>query len=194
MKEDIDRSLDAGLDAAGLGQGLAAQDRQLLYSELKSAARRQRLAIGSPGGLQTTALVHETWLRLRDNSAFRDRSHFLASAAVAMRYVLIDHIRAVTSEKRTRPVAEAWDNDSLLAQIKPSRHLEILAIHDALQDLADIKPRCVRVIECRYFAGYTDSETSLALEINERTVRRDWEFARAWLRVRLQGPEQESIW
>ncbi len=185
MSDKIEPSFDSGLDAAGLGSLLNTQDRQLLYAEMKSAAHRQRRAMGTPEGLQTTVLVHETWLRLRDNSAFRDRAHFMASAAIAMRYVLIDHIRSLTSEKRTTPQSEAWDGDSTLAHINPSRHSEILAIHTALQKLANIKPRCVRVIECRYFAGYTDAETSLALDINERTVRRDWEFARAWLRDRL---------
>lgn len=185
MSGNIDSSFDSGLDAAGLGSLLNTQDRQLLYSELKSAARRQRRAMGAPDGLQTTALVHETWLRLRDNGAFRDRAHFMATAAIAMRYVLIDHIRSVSSEDRRNSIAEGSDGHAMLAQINPSRHSEILAIHAALQHLAGIKPRCVRVIECRYFAGYTDAETSLALDINERTVRRDWEFARAWLRDRL---------
>lgn len=187
MSDTIDPNFDSGLDAAGLGKLLDTQDRQVLYAELKSAARRQRSAIGAPQGLQTTALVHETWLRLRENSAFRDRAHFMASAAVAMRYVLIDHIRSITSEKRTTPQSEEWDGNHTLAQVNPARHSEILAIHTALQALSGIKPRCVRVIECRYFAGYTDAETSLALDINERTVRRDWEFARAWLRERLDG-------
>lgn len=186
MSDTIDPSFDSGLDAAGLGELLSTQDRQVLYAELKSAARRQRLAIGAPQGLQTTALVHETWLRLQSNSAFRDRAHFMASAAVAMRYVLIDHIRSITSEKRTTPESEAWDGNTL-GQISPARHHEILGIHTALQALSNIKPRCVRVIECRYFAGYTDAETSLALRIDERTVRRDWEFARAWLRERLDS-------
>lgn len=185
MNEPGDRSFDSGLDAAGLGSLLDSEDRQLLYAELKAAARRQRHAIGAPRGLETTALVHETWLRLRDNGTFRDRSHFMASAAVAMRYVVIDHIRAVTAEKRTSPAPETLADAGLASQINPERHNEILAVHSALQDLGRIKPRCVQVIECRYFAGYTDAETSLALDIDERTVRRDWEFARAWLRSRL---------
>ncbi len=67
----------------------------------------------------------------------------------------------------------------------PSRHSEILGVHEALADLAELNPRCVRVVECRYFAGYTDAETATALDIGERTVRRDWTFARAWLRERL---------
>ncbi|MGB8715067.1 MAG: ECF-type sigma factor [Rhodanobacteraceae bacterium] len=173
---------------------LGANDRDLLYTELKNAARKQRHNIGAPGTLQTTAVVHETWLRLRKKSSFKDHAHFMACSAQVMRYVIVDHIRNVTTAKRSRPETEASSGDqqelALPVWADPAQHSEILDVHDALADLAEINQRCARVVECRYFAGYTDAETATALDIGERTVRRDWAFARAWLRDRLAEPGQ----
>lgn len=185
MSDDITEIFDRGIDAAGLGESLSASERRLLYTELKSAARRQLRTIGAPATLQTTAVVHEAWLRLRDGGGFRNRAHFMASAALAMRYVIIDHVRSATAVKRTPDLHDIDANASLLPNTDQPSHAEILGVHAALSDLAELKPRCVRVVECRYFAGYTDGETASALEIDERTVRRDWTFARAWLRTRL---------
>ncbi len=154
----------------------------LLYAELKTAARQQRHNVGAPATLQTTAVVHEAWLRLRNHRAFENHAHFMATAALAMRYVIIDHIRSNNADKRRR---KPTDDSEQPVWTDPTRHDEILTVHEALADLADFRPRCVRVVECRYFAGYTDAETATALEIGERTVRRDWTFARAWLRERL---------
>lgn len=122
-------------------------------------------------------------MRLRDSNAFQNHAYFMATAALAMRYVIIDHIRSATTDKRCKP--EAQPETDAPAWTDPSRHSEIVGVHEALVDLAELNPRCVRVVECRYFAGYTDAETATALEIGERTVRRDWTFARAWLRDRL---------
>ena len=156
----------------------------MLYAELKTAARKQRRRVGAPATLQTTAVVHEAWLRLRNSEAFANHAHFIASAALAMRYVIIDHIRSSSADKRRMPES-GLDDDEQPVWTDPSRHSEILGVHEALADLAELNPRCVRVVECRYFAGYTDAETAVALDIGERTVRRDWTFARAWLRERL---------
>ena len=185
MKDEIAANFDRGIDAAGLGESLTATERHLLYSELKSAARRQLRAIGAPATLQTTAVVHEAWVRLRDSEAFRNHAHFMGSAALAMRYVIIDHIRSATAARRTPNPVDTGTNDSLLGSANQPSHAEILDVHAALEDLAKLKPRCVRVVECRYFAGYTEVETASALEVTERTVNRDWTFARAWLRTRL---------
>lgn len=181
MSEKAD-GFERSLAAAGFEIALDHAERRLLYAELKNAARRQRSKLGAPGTLQTTAVVHEAWMRLRNNSHFADQAHFMASAALAMRYVIIDHIRAAQRDKRQPDVS---DESASLLRVDEGRHAEVLAVHDALEDLAELKPRCVRVVECRYFAGYTDSETADALAVDERTVRRDWTFARAWLRDRL---------
>ena len=186
MKDETAASFDRGIDAAGLGGTLTAAAREILYSELKSAARRQLRAIGAPATLQTTAVVHEAWVRLRDGEAFRNHAHFMASAALAMRYVIIDYIRSATAEKRTPDRIDTSTDTGMFPDAKQPSHAEILDVHAALEDLAKLKPRCVRVVECRYFAGYTESETASALEVTERTVNRDWTFARAWLRTRLE--------
>lgn len=175
---------ERSLAAAGFEIALDSEERSLLYAELKNSARRQRRKLGAPGTLQTTAVVHEAWMRLRNHSHFADQAHFMASAALAMRYVIIDHIRAAQRDKRQPDVIDEAASASLLL-VDGARHAEVLAVHDALEDLAELKPRCVRVVECRYFAGYTDAETADALAVDERTVRRDWIFARAWLRDRL---------
>lgn len=186
MKDEIAANFDRGIDAAGLGGSLTTAAREILYSELKSAARRQLRAIGAPATLQTTAVVHEAWLRLRDGDAFGNQAHFMASAALAMRYVIIDHIRSATAAKRTPDASDSDVGNSILRNDVQPFHAEVLDVHVALNDLAKLKPRCVRVVECRYFAGYTEVETALALEVTERTVNRDWTFARAWLRLRLE--------
>lgn len=152
---------------------------------MKTAARQQRRNVGAPATLQTTAVVHEAWLRLRNNNAFESHAHFMATAALAMRYVIIDYIRGTTTDKRGKPETQQEDDPPIWTD--PSRHSEIVGVHELLADLAEFNPRCVRVVECRYFAGYTDAETATALEIGERTVRRDWTFARAWLREHLAG-------
>lgn len=181
--DGFEHRFERSLDASGLSKILDVQDRELLYAELKSAARRQRRNVGAPATLQTTAVVHEAWLRLRDSQSFQNHAHFMATAALAMRHVIIDHIRSATADKRRAP--ESGEDDEQPVWADPSRHSEILGVHEALADLAELNPRCVQVVECRYFAGYTDAETATALEIGERTVRRDWIFARAWLRERL---------
>lgn len=135
--------------------------------------------------LQTTEVVHEAWLRLREKSSFENHAHFMACAALAMRYVIIDHIRSASASKRREPASQDDSDQPVWAD--PSRYNEIVGVHEALVELAETNSRCVRVVECRYFAGYTDAETATALEIGERTVRRDWTFARAWLRERLDS-------
>ena len=179
---DPEPGFERGFAAAGLATGLGPEQRRLLYGELKAAARRQRRKLGAPATLQTTAVVHEAWLRLRNQAEFVDEAHFMASAALAMRYVIIDYIRAAQAGKRAGQVGQ---NSEDLMLVEDARHAEVLAVHDALGDLAALKPRCVHVVECRYFGGYTDAETAEALAVDERTVRRDWLFARAWLRDRL---------
>ncbi|MBX3698205.1 MAG: sigma-70 family RNA polymerase sigma factor [Dokdonella sp.] len=185
---ETESGFERGIAEAGLSARLGPEQRQLLYAELKAAARRQRRKLGAPGTLQTTAVVHEAWLRLRNHAEFVDEAHFMASAALAMRYVIIDYIRAARAGKRA---GQAGPNIEDFMLVEDARHAEVLAVHEALGDLAALKPRCVHVVECRYFGGYTDAETAEALAVDERTVRRDWLFARAWLRDRLDEMPRE---
>jgi RNA polymerase sigma-70 factor, ECF subfamily len=131
--------------------------------------------------LGPTALAHEAYLRLarETRSDIAGRTHLLAVAATAMRRVIIDHARARRSAKRGGGAAAMTLNESLVGPA--SRPIDLLDLHRALDQLAAEHPRKVRIVEMIYFAGLTAEETAATLEISERTVLRDWKFARAWL-------------
>jgi RNA polymerase sigma-70 factor (ECF subfamily) len=167
----------------------AAEERLLaaLYRELHAMAR-QRLRRERPGStLQTTALVHESYLRLVDQRRveWRDRGHFLALAATSMRRVLIDRARARRAGKRGAGVVPLTLSDADALGIDPA--LEILEVDEALRRLAAAFPRPARVVELRFFGGLELEEIGAVLEVTERTVQRDWAFARAWLARELGG-------
>ena len=161
-----------------------------VYDELRRIASRQLRRGASDGMLQTTALVHEAFLRLarHENPAWNDRCHFFAVAATAMRQILVDHARRRGSEKR----GGGWKRIDLdKAQLDVDEQTEMLIeIDDALAKLSELEPRLTRVVECRFFAGMTEEETAAALGITDRTVRRDWIKARGWLHLRL-GLDQD---
>jgi RNA polymerase sigma factor (TIGR02999 family) len=153
-----------------------------LYGDLRTLARsvRRRNSAVHAESLVTTALVHEAWLKLARRPEFRDQSHFLATAALAMRHVLVSRARARLAEKRgaaQTPVSlEAHDFAD-----DPAINQRVVSIDNALAGLEATEPRAARVVECRYFAGMTEAETALALGITERTVQRDWVKAKALL-------------
>jgi RNA polymerase sigma factor (TIGR02999 family) len=153
---------------------------EVLYADLQRLAHRVRMRSGTPSEtLRTTALVHEAYLKLARHGGFRDRSHFLATTALAMRQVLTTHARRRLAEKRgggQQPVP-LEQVEGILA-VSEER---IVALDDALQDLERDHPRLVRVIECRYYAGYSEPETAEALGVTDRTVQRDWVKAKALL-------------
>jgi RNA polymerase sigma factor (TIGR02999 family) len=160
----------------------------LVYEELGRIARRQRRASRAGDTLNTTALVHEAYLKLVDQSAVdaADRSHFFAIAARAMRQILVDRARHRGTLKR----GGAWKRiplDESALGVSEQAEL-ILALDDALQRLARLNERLSRIVECRFFGGMTDQETAAALSISERTVRRDWLKARLWLYGELVEP------
>lgn len=154
-----------------------------LYGELRRAAHGIRSGVRAGDTLQTTALIHEAYLKLARGGQWQDRGHFLAAAALAMRQVLVDDARARLRLRRgsgERPLSLDDDTAPIdVAQQEPDA--EVIAVGEALETLAQLSPRLAQVVECRYFAGYTEAETALALDITERTVRRDWVKARAWL-------------
>jgi RNA polymerase sigma-70 factor, ECF subfamily len=157
------------------------------YGELQRIAHRE-LARERPGHtLDTTALVHEAYLKLAGQASVRaeSRAHFFAVAARAMRTILIDHARARATAKRGGGgVPVTLDR---LAEVLPANQEEdLLALDDALDRLAEINEEAVRVVECRYFAGLTLEEIADALETSVATVRRRWAFARAWLQRELR--------
>jgi RNA polymerase sigma factor (TIGR02999 family) len=177
----------------------AALDRAfpLVYEELRRLARRQLRGQDAGQTLSTTALVHEAYLRLigavehpRADAAARwqDRRHFFAIAATAMRRILVDHARRFRAGKRgaapTRVPIESVDG---LAN--DDRADFVLALDDALERLAAIDDRQARVVECRFFGGYSEEETATTLGIGLRTAKRDWAKARAWLYAALNPDE-----
>jgi len=158
----------------------------LVYHDLRRIARSQRRRLRPGDTLDTTALVHEAYVKLVEQSSpqWRDSGHFLAVVATAMRHVLIDHARARLRQKRGAGAAVvAIDEVDVAARDEASR---FIAIDDALHTLAVSEPRLVKVVECRFFAGYSEAETAEALGTSLRTVQRDWLRARAALRALVE--------
>ncbi len=152
---------------------------QALYPDLKRLARRERYRAGqSAPTLGTTALVHEAYLKLVRQDVFQNQAHFLNTAALAMRQVLVTHARARLRHKRN-PGLAPLDIDEVAVLAESDER--IVALDEALAELEKQHPRLARIVECRYFAGYSDAETALALNLSERTVQRDWVMAKALL-------------
>jgi RNA polymerase sigma-70 factor (ECF subfamily) len=154
-----------------------------VYQELRQLARRQMRGEDAAHTLQPTALVHEAYLRLLSGPrVINGRTHFFALAAQAMRRVLVDHARRKGAGKRGG-AARRVTLDHL--ETPASDTLDVLELDDALLELERLEPRLARVVELRFFGGHTDSEVCEILGENMARVRRDWAFARAWLRQRL---------
>lgn len=162
---------------------LADQLLPLFYDDLKRMAHRERSRVGAGATLQTTALVNEAYLKLRGTQGWNTDAHFLRAAALAMRHALVNHALARLAGKRGAGVIPLPLSEALEVAVEDDATM--LALNDALALLARTSLRLAQVVECRYFAGYDDAETALALEISERTVRRDWALARAWLHREL---------
>ena len=176
----------ADTDAAGTVDRLLP----LIYDELHAMAHRQLAREAEGHTLQTTALVHEAYLKLIEGSGVgrRGRSYFFAAAGRAMRQILVDHARRRNADKRGAGAAAVSLKDHHLAVDALAD--ELLDLDQALARLAEIDPRCVRVVECRYFAGLDVEETAEALQVSPRTVKSDWAFARAWLYAELRQPSE----
>ena len=157
---------------------------EALYQDLKKRAHSERRKLVAGGTFATTALVNEAFFKLAKVQDFSNRAHFLNMAAAAMRQVLVDAARASLAEKRgsgQKPLSLDDSGLGLMPVDPADGAADLLALDDALQRLAELNPRLVQVVECRYFSGYSDAETAEALGVNERTVRRDWLKAKAWL-------------
>jgi len=172
-------------DEAALGR-LA----ECVYPELRRMARRYMKDEAQGNSLQATALVHEVYLRLVDvnNVAWQGRAQFFAIAAQMMRRVLVDAARTHGSRRRGGAPAKVNLDDS--AVLSPSPDRSILAVDEALTALSQLAPRQAKVVELRYFGGLTEEEIVAALDISPRTVRRDWDLAKAWLSRELKRGER----
>ena len=164
----------------------------LVYEELHRLAR-SHMRREAPGALlQTTALVHEAYLRLVDQKRVRwqTRAHFFAVAAQVMRHVLIDHARGRQRAKRGGGVADVSLED--VAIVTDARAEEILAVNTALECLTTVDPRKARVFELRYFGGMSVDEAAAALNVSPATVARDWRMAKAWLRREIEAGSHDA--
>lgn len=169
--------------------GRDAVDRivPIIYGELRQVAHLLLLRENTGHTLSTTALVHETYLRLVDQErvGWADRGHFLALAARAMRRILVDYARRHSALKRGAgnsplPLDEA-------VAVADERAEELLALNEALTRLAARDERAARVVECRFFGGLTAEDTATALGVTSRTVERDWAKAKSWLYEELSA-------
>ena len=174
-----------GLLRAWRGGDAAAGDEllQRIYSELKKIAASQLRRERAGHTLQSTDLVHEAYVRLLQQQGidWRDRAHFFGLAATMMRRVLVDHARARNARKRARDDGEA----PVTIQSRHGTEAELLDLDRSLTLFAERYPRQTRVVEMRYFVDMEVEEIASCLDISPATVKRDWQFARAWLRAQL---------
>jgi RNA polymerase sigma factor (TIGR02999 family) len=158
----------------------------IVYDDLRRVAARCMRSQNPGHTLQTTALVHEAYLRLtRDQDrTWENRAHFFGVAAQIMRHLLVDHARAAACAKRKGDavVVDLVDAPDLTT-IAPE---DLLAVDDALNRFTEIDPRASRIVELRFFVGLTSEETAEVMGISEKTVKRDWSAAKSWLRHELR--------
>jgi RNA polymerase sigma factor (TIGR02999 family) len=166
-------------------RALADQLIPLFYDDLRRLAHRERSRVGAGATLQTTALVNEAYLKLGRTRGWNTDAHFLRAAALAMRHALVNHAVARLADKRGDGAIHLPITAAL--EVPAEDDGTMLALNEALGRLARESLRLAQVVECRYFAGYDDAETARALDISERTVRRDWTLARAWLHRELDS-------
>ena len=165
----------------GGDEAALARLAERVYPELRMIARRYMKNERQANTLQTTALVHEVYVRLVDVTQveWHERAQFFAMAAQMMRRILVDAARARGAHKRGGGGLKLNLDETALLSITPDR--SILALDEALTAFSEVAPRQAKVVELRYFGGLTEEEIVAALKISARTVRRDWDLARAWL-------------
>ena len=161
----------------------------IVYEDLRRVAARYMRSEGPGHTLQTTALVHEAFIRLtkEQDRTWENRAHFFAVAAQIMRNLLVDHARAATRVKRGGGAAPlSLDEAPALTSAEPE---VMLALDEALRRLAEIDPRASRIVELRYFVGLSNEEVAGVMGTSSKTVTRDWQTAKAWLRAELRRRE-----
>lgn len=177
------------LRAASAGNSQAAdQVVALLYGELHRLARSRMRRSGELTLLDTTALVHESYLRIQQagHPDFPDRHHFLGYAAKVMRTVVVDLVRARQADRRGGALALQVTLTTEIGDSAAPQDDEILRVHEALDELASVDERLAKVVELRYFGGLTEAEIAACLGLTERTVQRDWHKARMFLSMALR--------
>jgi RNA polymerase sigma-70 factor (ECF subfamily) len=198
LSPDQDNSGAAPDDVTGLllawsaGSDPAAEQLLLaaVYTDLHAQAKRAMRREGEEHTLQATELVHETYMRLIDQRRvqWQNRAHFFGIAAQAMRRVLVDHARARLAAKRGGAKQQITLGGLQAGAGEGADGLDLLALHEALERLAQLDADQARLVELRYFGGLNIEETAAALGISPSTVKREWAVARAWLRRELGTP------
>jgi RNA polymerase sigma factor (TIGR02999 family) len=194
MLADSPQDLTQILNAIGTGEERPADAiLPLVYDELRAIAvghlRQERFG----HTLQATALVHETYVRLVDQNRvhWKGRAHFLAISATMMRRILVNHAKARQCEKRGGGAARM--ELTIDTPLLPEKSLDLLALDEAMCRLAELDPQQCRIVELRFFGGLTANETAQVVGISERTVHREWTFAKAWLRGEIsKGDEHDD--
>jgi len=164
----------------------------IVYADLRRIAGRYMRSENDGHTLQATALVHEAFLRLtrERERTWENRAHFFGVSAQIMRNLLVDHARRVSRKKRGGDAVEIQlDVGAELSAVDPE---ELLALDAALQRLGEVDPRSSRIVELRYFVGLTNEEIAEVIGVSEKTVKREWSTAKAWLRAELRGQKQET--
>jgi RNA polymerase sigma-70 factor (ECF subfamily) len=162
----------------------------LVYGELRRIASRE-MRQERPGHLlQTTALVHEAYLKLvgAQSLEIQDRGHFFAVASLQMRRILVDHARSRDALRRGAGAAQV--NLDGLQIAADERTVDVLILDEVLKEFEQLEPRAAKVVELRYFGGYSEKEIEVALDISLATVRRDWAFAKSWLFDRMRPKDE----
>jgi RNA polymerase sigma factor (TIGR02999 family) len=162
----------------------------VFYEDLKHIAHRARSRLGGNQTLQTTALVHEAFLRLGPSRGFANETHFLRAAALAMRHALINYAEARVAEKRGGRGVHLTLSEAADFAVQTDEGL--LALNAAVEQLSVQEPRLADVVECRFFAGYSEEDTARVLGMSLRTVQRDWFKARTWLYREIVGTPSEG--
>jgi RNA polymerase sigma factor (TIGR02999 family) len=172
--------------ASAGGQDAANRIFELLYGDLRSLARAQLRQVGERQLLNTTGLVHESYLRFLKSGGVKgdDRKHFLSYASSVMRSIVVDHVRNQHCEKRGGDAVNVTLNTEVADSIAADGD-DVLKVHDALTQLAQLDERLARIVEMRYFAGLTEDEIADALGLSLRTVQREWSKARMYLAAEL---------
>ncbi len=160
----------------------------LVYEDMRQIARSQQARLGASPTLQTTELVHEAYLKLRQSEGgkIHNSAHFRRLSYLAIRQLIVDHARHKLAQKRGSGRAAETLHEGMLAK-DDSDEETVLRIDAALERLAEASPRQAEVVMARFFGGYTAEETAELLDTSMRTVQREWERARAWLLVDLQN-------
>ena len=191
MMQPVNKDITLLLHAAASGQRESLDALMAaIYQDLRRLAAHHMSGERQDHTLQPTAIVHEAYVRLIDQRStdWKDRLHFFAVASRIIRRILIDHARANEADKRggDRTRISLADHDVA----GPARDIDLVALDEALNELAEIDPQQSRIVELRYFGGCTVEEVAEVLKVGKRTVDRDWQAAKAWLLLRLEGDEE----